>query len=183
MSIVTTTTANRLTGLASALLIALATGCAARPDIRSDRAPAVDLHGYKTFAFYEPVFPARAAYSSLAMQHLKEATREEMEKQHYVYDERNPDLRVNLLLMVVERQDFRTSPGGAVGPHGRVIGSNVETVRERQGTLMIDIVDAKKQQLVWQGVAEGKVGDDAVKDPGPALDRVVSEIFDAYPDA
>jgi hypothetical protein len=57
----------------------------------------------------------------------------------------------------------------------------VETVNYQVGTLAIDLVDAAKQQLVWQGTAEGRISKKAMENPGPAIDSVVSEIFAKYP--
>jgi hypothetical protein len=52
-----------------------------------------------------------------------------------------------------------------------------------EGTLNVDIVDAKASQLVWEGVAIGEVKnlDRSVSDLKPGIDRVVSEIFAKYP--
>jgi len=57
----------------------------------------------------------------------------------------------------------------------------VETVDYKEGTLSVDLVDAKKKQLVWQGVAEGEVSEQAQQNPGPAIDTVVAKIFSNFP--
>jgi hypothetical protein len=58
---------------------------------------------------------------------------------------------------------------------------DVDTVDYREGTLSIDLVDARKNQLVWQGVAEGRVSDEVRQNPGPAIDAVIAEIFRNFP--
>jgi uncharacterized protein YuzB (UPF0349 family) len=160
-----------------AAVAAFAAGCANTPDVWQDQDPAVDLHAYKTFAFYDA--PAERGYASLVGQHLKQATREQLERQHYVYSEQNPDLRVAMFLLLAKHQELRSTPGR--GPYGyRGWNSGIETVSVREGSLRIDLVDAKKNALVWQGVAEGRVDAKALQNPGPALREAVAEIFARY---
>ena len=52
-----------------------------------------------------------------------------------------------------------------------------------RGTLSVDLVDAKKGQLVWQGVANGRVSDEMRQNPGPAVDAVVAQIFSNFPES
>jgi hypothetical protein len=49
-----------------------------------------------------------------------------------------------------------------------------------KGTLNIDLVDAKRKQLVWEGVAVGRVTDDKLANPEPAIDKAVADIFAKY---
>jgi hypothetical protein len=58
---------------------------------------------------------------------------------------------------------------------------NEETVNYRVGTGNIDIVDARRKMLVWEGIAEGRLSEDMLSDPGPAIAAIVSEIFAQYP--
>jgi len=57
----------------------------------------------------------------------------------------------------------------------------VETVRYKQGTANIDVVDAAKKQLVWEGVAEGKITDTMMKNPQATIDTVITDMFLNYP--
>jgi hypothetical protein len=167
--------------IAAATLIALA-GCATKPDIRLDRDPSVDLSAYKTFAFFEPVATDRPRYSTLLSGHLKHATLDQLQKHNVVYSQSNPDLKVNLFLSVVDRMELRSTPAGR-GLYRSRWGSDVETVDYRKGTLVVDLVDARRNALVWRGVAEGRVDEQSIKDPGPAIAAVVREIFANYPNA
>jgi hypothetical protein len=156
--------------------LAVVAACAAPIDVRHDQDPAVDLRAYRTFAFYgEPAIGP----SSLIGRHLMQATREQMERQHYTYNERDPDLRVALLLLVHEHPELRSMPGR--GPYGyRGFGGGVESTLVRDGTLRIDLVDTRRNALVWQGVAEGRVDAEAMRNPGRAVRDVVAEIFARY---
>jgi type IV pilus biogenesis protein CpaD/CtpE len=158
---------------ALATLAALMAGCAASPHVRSDQDPDVDLRAYRTFAFYDvPV----SAPASLIGRHLRQATREQMERQHYVYSEQQPDLRVAMWLVLTEHPELRST--GAYRYRGRAEG--VETMRVREGTLRIDLVDTRRNALVWRGVAEGRVDADTLDQPARAVQQAVAEIFAHY---
>ena len=124
---------------------------------------------------------------------LKRATGAQLERLGYTYDERNPDLRVNFFLNVANRQEVRSSPSASMGGGGYYgyrrggYGAwggypyDVETVNYKAGTLSVDLVDAKKNSLVWQGLAEGRLKDESVRHPGPAIDAVIDQIFGNFP--
>lgn len=175
-------TCTKLQALALGLL--LASGCASGPTVVVHKAPEADLAEYKTFAFFEHVATDNAAYSTILTSHLKQATRMELERLGYVYDESNPQLRVNFFLNVVQRQEIRTAPSPA-GFYGYRFysggGVDVDTIQYKAGTLSIDLVDANRNALVWQGLAEGRVREDAYRNPGTAIGTVVNEIFRAFP--
>lgn len=156
---------------------AVLAACASAPDLRHDQDPTVNLRAYRTFAFYDT--PADASgYAALIGKHLQQATREQLEHQHYVYSERDPDLRVAMFLRVAEHPELRTS-GSARGGY-RGWSGGIETVNVRQGSLRIDLVDTKKNALVWQGVAEGRIDSSALRSPSLTVRAAVAEIFAHY---
>jgi hypothetical protein len=164
----------------------LMTGCATGPTVVTDKAPEADLSAYKTFAFYDRVATDNAAYSSILSSHLKQSTRRELERLGYVYDEANPELRVNFFLKVQEQREIRgtgtPSSGGFYGYRFYSAGGfSIDTVEYKTGTLSIDLVDANRNALVWHGLAEGVVHDEAMENPGAAIGSVVAEIFSAFP--
>lgn len=166
--------------LSAAIPMALAAGCTSSPNIRLDRNPSAHLETYRSFAFFEPVSTDQSLYTTIISGRLKKATRDELERRNYVYDEKNPDLRVNFSLHVMDRQELRAMP--APGLLGARFGFNeLDTVNYRQGTLSVDVVDAHKHELVWQGIAEGRINKKSVENPGPAVDKVVNEMFTGFP--
>lgn len=181
MHMMTPSLARGLTAASTVLLLAVSTGCATHPDTRFDQDPNVDLTTYKTFAFYPPLATDQAGYASLLTSRVQQAARARLERADYVYSEDNPDLRVGFALQVAERTGLRSTPAGP-GLYGyRAWGAaGVETVDYRQGTLTIDLVDARRNALVWHGVAEGRLGEGALKNPGPAIDLVVGELFAGF---
>jgi len=61
--------------------------------------------------------------------------------------------------------------------------SSIETVTYREGTLTLDLVEARRKLLVWQATAEGTVSDEARKNPGPVIEAVVTEMMAPLPGA
>jgi hypothetical protein len=168
------------------LLIPIASsGCASGPQIRVDMDAHANMKAYKTFAFFNTVSTDGASYTSLLSSRLKAATRAQLERNGYAYSEAEPDLLVNFFLKVVNKQELR-STGGYYGYRQGYYGTwtgypYVETIDYKEGTLSVDLVDSKRKQLVWQGVAEGEVSEESQQNPGPAIDKVVAEIFSNFP--
>jgi hypothetical protein len=50
-----------------------------------------------------------------------------------------------------------------------------------QGTFNIDLVDAKRKQLVWEAVGVGRVSDEALKNLEAGVKRGVPNYFSRYP--
>jgi hypothetical protein len=173
---------------ATALAIA---GCATTtgPDVTVDYDRSANLASYKTYGFPEEVGTDRAGYSTLVTRYFKDAVHREMQKRGYVYDETDPDLLVNFFSNVREVTDVRRSPHvygyGYYGYRYGLYGTwpfydDIDTVRYKVGTANIDIVDGERMQLVWEGVAEGRITRDDMTNPRAAIDAVVAELFQRY---
>lgn len=158
--------------------LSAAAGCTSGPAVRVDKSPTVNLADYRTFGFYDHSSNDRGQYSSIMTARLQQATRAQLEKLGYTYDSHDPQLRVNFLMRVTDKQEIHTNPGMFYRP--RLGGGSIETVDYKAGTLNIDLVDVRTNALVWQGVAEGRVSRDATQNPGPAVDTVVAEIFQRF---
>ena len=177
--------------LLTAALIGLA-ACASGPTIRADQDPSADFSRYRTFNFVEEAGTDRAGYSTLVTTHFKTAIRQQMEARGYTLDEGNPDLLVNFFTSMRERTDTRSTPGVFLGTQyyrnrfgaytaWPLYARDVETTNYQVGTASIDVVDASRRQLVWEGIAEGRISSEARENPGPAIASAVEDIFDKYP--
>ena len=103
-----------------------------------------------------------------------------------------PALLVNFYANVHERTEIRSVPGSppASGYYGYRYGlydpwplyeNGVRTVTYPVGTTNVDVVDAKKKQLVWEGIAEGQIADKDMDAPREAIFSAVSQVFSRYP--
>lgn len=177
-----------------AMLAMALTGCATGPDLRTNYDSSVDFTQYETFGFASQLGTDRAGYESLVTGYFKEAVRNEMEALGYRYVEEEPDLIVNFYGNSSERTDVRTTPSTTVrgGYYGYRTGmytawpvyqQEVRTVTYEVGTINIDVVDEDRRQLIWEGVAQGRLKKEALKNPKPAIERVVRDLFARYPTA
>lgn len=172
----------------AALSLVLA-ACTSGPKIRADTDPSANLSSYQTFGFFDRVSTDQNNYTTIVSSRLKDATRRELERRGYKYEQSGAQLLVNLHLNIRDQTDVRSTPtaGGYYGYRGGMYHGwagypqDIETVHYKDGTLGIDLVDASKQQLVWQGVAEGRISKQSMENPGPAIDQVIGEIFAKFP--
>lgn len=171
-----------------AVLLALA-ACASGPDIRTNVNPNLSFDNYRTFAFFDPLGTDQSQYSSLLSQSLKSATRRELESRGYRYEPSSPDLLVNFGARIAEKTQVTQTPtmgyGGYYGYRGAFYGGwpayQTDVRQYKEGTLNIDLVDANRRELAWEGVAVGRVSQKALDDREAAINNVVSEIFAEFP--
>ena len=175
------------------LAVALVSSCAAtRPDIRTDYDRSADFSSYDTYAFADELGTDRAGYSTLITTHFRQAVEHEMQSRGYRYSEADPDLLVNFFANARDVTTVRSRPRLYVsyGYYGYRYGmysawplyaDDVDTVHYKVGTANIDIVDAERNQLIWEGVAEGRLTREVMENPQPAIEAVVAELFSRYP--
>ncbi|MFC4310918.1 DUF4136 domain-containing protein [Steroidobacter flavus] len=179
---------------AFALTAALfAAGCATTsgPKTRIDYDRSADFSVYRTYGFPKETGTDRGGYSTLVTSYLKSAMSSQMEARGYKYSEDHPDLLVNFYMNTRERTEIRPDARASVGYgyYGYRYGlynawpmyDEDRTVTYKVGTLNLDIVDAEKKQLVWEGVAEGRVSEDELQNPKVAINGVVTELMRQYP--
>ena len=179
----------RLLLVAAAVLVLAA--CATGPRITSDVDPSADFARYRTFAFYSPLAIENQGYATLTSGRTKDAARRQMEVRGYVYDEKSPDLWVNLNAYMQEKTDVYSTPevdydyyysyrarGYVAVPYWR---DRTDVRQYTEGTLNVDVVDARQKRLVWEGVAVGTVGRVKPEQRGERIDAAVAAIFATYP--
>lgn len=165
--------------------------CATGPKIRANTAPGANLQSYKTYTFPAKLGTDRGDVQTPLTGYFKEAVRREMDARGYQFVEGgDADLWVNFHVNAQEKTDIRSTPsmsygvgyyGYRGGMYGGWGGTDVETVHYKVGTANIDVVDVRQKQLVWEGVAEGKLTDKVLKDPRAAVNAVVTEIYKQFP--
>lgn len=144
--------------------------CTTGPAIRRETNPAANFSSYKTFGFLSPLATDRFSYESLFTQHLKDVVVRAMESKGYVFCTSTPDLILSFYVNIEDRQHTRTTPASVTDVS--YVGSCY-----KQGTLTIDLVDAKLTVLAWTATAEGRISDDAIENPGAAIDTLVIDMM------
>jgi hypothetical protein len=171
--------------LALAFLIA---GCATNsaPDTRIDYDKTADFSVYRTYGFPKETGTDRGGYATLVTSYFKSAVGTAMEARGYKYSAENPDLLVNFYMNTRERTEIRPGVDTGFGYYGYRSGlyrgwDDDRTVNYQVGTINVDIVDAAKKQLVWEGVSEGRVSEAALANPQVTVNAVVTELMRQYP--
>jgi hypothetical protein len=176
--------------LAGTLLVA---GCATTrpPESRIDYDKKADFSVYRTFGFPKETGTDRGGYSTLVTKYFKSSVTTAMEARGYKYTEDHPDLLVNFYMNTTERTetDSNIGAGYGYGYYGYRAGlyspwplyDQNRTVTYKVGTINVDIVDAEKKQLVWEGVTEGRVSPAQMANPKVTVNAVVTELMRQYP--
>jgi hypothetical protein len=168
------------------LLFLAAGGCATAPTFRTNYDHSADFSSYHTFGYFETLGTDAAGYESLVTQALKDATRREMEARGYTYAATGADLLLNFNARLARHTKVTqyAAPvyyGYRVGYYGGWGGYQTYVDQYTEGTLNVDIVDAARKQLVWEGVAIGRVTEEHRQNREAAINTAVSELFARYP--
>lgn len=176
---------------AAAALLSLG-GCASAPDVRADYDRSADFTAYRTFGFASPLGTDRGGYQSVVSQHLKQATQREMEARGMRLDSNAPQLLVNFNATLSEKLRVTSAPMatmglGYYGYRGGLYAAWPMYVEQtsvtpyKEGTLNIDVVDAARKQLVWEGVVSNTVTEKMLENVQAAIDEAVAAAFAKYP--
>ena len=182
----------RLFQLLGALALAALLGaCATTPRIVAEGDPQADFSRYRSYAFYQPVAMEQSGYSTYLTTRIRDAIRREMEARGYAYDEASPDLRVNFQGLVRERTDVYSIPRSDTHFYYNYWARSYVAVpfwydetqvrQYTEGTLSIDLVDARRNHLVWTGAAIARVTQKTAQERSDEADAAVHAIFLRFP--
>ncbi len=174
----------------SLLLILLLAGCASGQTIITNSAPDFNLADYRTFGFIEPLSSDRGNVRSIISTHLIDASTRELEFAGLRRVDRNADLLVNFF--VTTRETIQTRPSTSASMHhsrgryntwsGWSAGvSTTEVVQRTEGTIAVDVIDAARDQLVWEGAASGRVTDSMRQNIEEGAHNAITDIFAQFP--
>ncbi|MFH1941838.1 MAG: DUF4136 domain-containing protein [bacterium] len=158
-------------------------GCASvRVNVNYDES--VVFSDYRTFAFVRPrqqqMARRNAVRDPLITEEMMEEIRPIMESKGFVEagSQEEADLLVVFYAAVHNQREF-VPPTYRVGRWGRVWSARPgHFVNYKEGTLVIDMVDQTKKELVWQGVGSGVL--DRVQ-PARNLVEAVAKILEKFP--
>ncbi len=168
----------------AALLLA---GCETGPQVRSITEPGANLSAYRTYSFAAQPGTNRGGNVTPLTTFFETAIAREMSMRGYQQVDSGGDLLVNFNARVSEKADVQSTPGPMYGygyygyRGGMYMGPEVQTVRYKVGTANIDVVDAKRRVVVWEGIAEHELSDEMMRNPQPAIDNTVAKMFAQFP--
>ncbi|WP_162428330.1 DUF4136 domain-containing protein [Pontibacter pudoricolor] len=184
--------------LIPALFLLLLTSCTVGPDINSSYNSASNFRVYQTFAWHSaelptPTIGSGPAYNPLLDQQIKQAIESELVKVGMRPAEESPDLLIAYDIALPATQkleaDMAFAPGFGYGYsywYGYRFRYSVSglpayrSVRDLPpGTLLIDLVEASTNKLVWRGWYEAGIDPTALG--GYDLNKAVANIMSRYP--
>lgn len=167
----------------------LLAACSNAPIVSSDFDPRADFASYQTFSFMQPLSTDHLGYSTLLTERLKRAVALQMEKRGYIFSEKNPDLLINFLTKVQTRTEYVPPPpmmwgyGYGAGFYGGWPGYafGPDVIQYNEGTMKVDLIDAKRRRLVWEGIGTSLVGDSQQTPSDAMIETMIASIFTKYP--
>jgi len=164
--------------------------------VLSDYDKDANFTNYKSYAFYKTGID-KAQISDLDKKRILRAIESEMGTRGFTKSD-SPDILVSIFTKESEQVDVYNNnfgwgwggwgwggfgPGwgwGGFGPGWGWGGPNVST--RTQGSLYIDLIDAKNKELVWQGKGDGTLNNTRnIEKKEMRIKEFVSEIMTQYP--
>lgn len=97
-----------------------------------------------------------------------------------------PDMLIDLGLKTKNKKDYSTTHYDLSGYYGRrwrvgtgISQSNTKEINYTEGTLVINLIDAKKDQLLWMGTGTGVVSDKSIQEEN--LTNAINKILEGFP--
>ncbi len=152
--------------------------------VSQDYAIGTEFNNYKTYAFFKKGID-EAKISELDKKRILRAIDTEMSAKGFVKSE-NPDIMVSIFTDSKERVDVYNNNWGwgfgyGWGWGGGFWGNNRNSVnRTTEGILYIDLIDAKKKELIWQGVGKAPLKS-TPEEKVERTNEIVKEILTQYP--
>ncbi len=150
--------------------------------VASDYDKEANFSEYKTFAFYKTGID-KAEISDLDKRRILRAIETEMLNKGFTKSE-TPDLLVSIFTKSREKVNVNNSGyypyGYGWGWSPYYWGSYNTVTTSTEGVLYIDLIDANKKELVWQGVGTGYISQNTNKKE-ERIKEFVTLIMEKYP--
>ena len=158
------------------LLAALVAGRALAQKIDVEFDDSAVFERYKTFHIVEGQLNAKAAAlnSDLTRRKIENEIRKRLTEKGLMEVEGKPDLNVRFTLGQARKTEVEAYPAGWRG-----LGTRRVRVAYTQGTLVINLRDTSRKELVWRSVAEEEKNDPM--QIAQHLDDMVRKSIDKYP--
>ncbi|QJX45543.1 DUF4136 domain-containing protein [Hymenobacter taeanensis] len=172
---------------ASLYLLALAlASCAAPATQITYQQPSVTFTGYKTYNFMDVQARTEGTAPTYitGVPEIKEAVKQELERRGYRQSS-TPDLWVNIGVVTQDKVQTRQTN---IRDAPRYIGQRnyhwqseeVVVNRYSEGTASIELVDAARNERVWEGTLTSIISSNSDK-RAKRIDKATAELFAKYP--
>lgn len=158
-------------------------GCGPTSQVFTDYDRTANLEAYKTFGWLastsiegrnNPIY-----YNELNDKRIKTAVANQLESRNYKFSE-EPEMLIHYHIVIDDKAVVRTDPYGYYyGPYW--MRTEVNVYEYREGTLIIDLMDADTNSLVWRGWITSFLKNSDPSKMEESIDRAVRMIFAEYP--
>lgn len=165
------------------LLVLTVTSCVS-VRVASDYDKEANFNSFKTFAFFKTGID-KAEINDIDKRRILKAIETEMVSKGFQKSS-NPDLLVSIFTKSREKVNVYNNGWGGFG-YGWGWSpwywqNNGNVTRSTEGVLYIDLIDAKKKELVWQGTGTGYLRTTGNVDKKEArIKEFVAKIIEKYP--
>lgn len=163
------------------LLTLLATGAAFAQKVNIDWDRGTDFSKFHTYAWQPSTHPAKSLWN----QRIIDAVNKQLQSKGLQLVDSDPDLWVVYSNSIRKDQQvvgtgYNMGPGWGWGWWGGPTTTTYTTYTTREGTLVVDIADAKGHQLLWRGSATNSISDNSDKNI-KNLNNAVNKLFKNFP--
>ncbi|MBQ0785863.1 MAG: DUF4136 domain-containing protein [Oceanihabitans sp.] len=166
--------------ITSVLLLLVVTTSCSSVRVASDYDKQANFNDFKTFAFYKTGID-KAEINDLDKRRILRAIETELLAKGFTKSE-NPDLLVSIFTKSREKINVHNnnfSPYGYGWGWSPYYWNNYNTVsKSTEGVLYIDLIDASKKELVWQGQGTGYLSQNKKEE---RIQEFVTKIMEKYP--
>ena len=164
------------------LCLVILTSCSS-VKVVSDYDTKVDFTSYKTFAFYKKGID-KASVSDLDKKRIMRAVEAELVAKGFSKSA-NPDILVSIFTKSREQvnvSDNNIGIGWGWGYNPWFYGrTNININQYTEGTLFIDFIDKKTNELIWQGIGSGAMKMSNIEKKEERINEFVYKIISTYP--
>lgn len=145
--------------------------------VTSDFDRSADFNSYKTYNFHQKGID-KLELNDLDKRRILNAIDQQMAAKGFTKTETSPDLYINVLASSKEKINIDNGYyGGYWGPY---YGGGSRVYQYTSGTIIIDIVDDKRNVLVWQGAGSG-LNVSNLNTKGDDIPKAIEEILAKFP--
>lgn len=172
------------------------------PKVNTDKKIAKDLDSFSSYAFLpnQDTIKTTEYDNRYVNEIIIDEINENMQDQDYRLDRNQPDLLVYYHLMMDEEVAVNATPvytnysyyrpGYYVGPYyrnyaynnyftiPRIAGTSIDQIPYKEGTIVIDLIDRRTNEIIWRGRANDVVTPNNLEEE---LRQYVNAIFDEFP--
>ena len=181
------------------LLAMLITACGSSVSVTSDYDKDTDFSKYSTFSYFGWADNSDALLTQFDKDRIETAFGNEFANRGWTVNQTDGDAIVSLYIVVDQKTSYSSYTdhynngmyggmyagryGYRYGGYGMGMGTSTTTTTENtyeEGTLIVDVFDAKDKKQIWQGIGKGTVNENKSKRE-ERIQSAVAKIMNEFP--